>query len=272
MPIPPQAFRGVVFEALRRDFGTQWLSFQQQVASVAAEREFAPTPTTNRPARLEVIDADRLRAFFWQLVAQGVLTVGYNDSNAAWPFMALTEFGRIVVAEPDVSYLPYDHLGYIALLRRNDPTVSEVVVQAVGEATECFFRGTHWAATIMLGVASEATIRELLEASTEAIQTESSRTKFRNDTSTLSIARAFKRLESHLASLSGDLPPDLRDGIDTTLVGVFGLIRLSRNDAGHPKIVPDADAASVHAKLILFLEYAKYVGSIKEWLRNNPHP
>ena len=175
--IPREAFRGVVFEALRRD-AHQWLALKGSVAAVAAERGFVPAPTGSGQPRLGPRDEAGLRTFVWQLIAQGVMTVGLSESNDAWPFLSVTDLGRSVLEGPEVSILPYDHLGYIEELRTRDPNVPEVVLEAIGEAAECFSTGTHRAATVMLGVASEATLRQLISAIASSIEDEGRRKEF----------------------------------------------------------------------------------------------
>ena len=48
MPIPEDRFLSVIFEALRRDFGNQWLGLTQSVAWVAVDRGIYPAPHDTR--------------------------------------------------------------------------------------------------------------------------------------------------------------------------------------------------------------------------------
>jgi hypothetical protein len=130
-------------------------------------------------------------------------------------------------------------------------------------------KGSQWAATIMVAVASEAAIRALIETFAESIEDEGQRVTFRRGTAR-NIFRSFEHLQARLRSMRRELPPRLNDALDSTLSGVFDVIRLSRNDAGHPSEVPETTAASVHSRLILFLEYARHVAELSPWLAAHP--
>ena len=108
MPIPEDRFRSVVFEALRRDFGSQWLGLQQAVAWVATERGIYPALQDTRIVQLDPSDEPRLRSTFWQLAEEGVMTLGIDGRNEQWPWMSLTALGREVVATGEQSPVPGD--------------------------------------------------------------------------------------------------------------------------------------------------------------------
>ena len=111
MPIPESRFRSVVFEALRRDFGSQWLGLQQAVAWVATEHGIYPALQDTRIVQLDPADEPRLRSTFWQLVAEGVMALGINGGNEQWPWMSLTARGREVVSRKEHSSSPGDPAG-----------------------------------------------------------------------------------------------------------------------------------------------------------------
>lgn len=97
MPIPEDRFRDVVFEALRRDFGGQWLGLTQAVAWVAVDRGIYPAPHDTRIVQLDPADEPRLRACFWELAEDGVMALGIDGRNEQWPWMSLTPRGRDLV-------------------------------------------------------------------------------------------------------------------------------------------------------------------------------
>lgn len=102
MPIPEDRFRSVVFEALRGDFGGQWVGLTQAVAWVATDRGIYPELQDTRILQIDPADEPRLRTLFWQLVEEGVMTLGTNAANARWPWMSLTAHGRAVVFAAEV--------------------------------------------------------------------------------------------------------------------------------------------------------------------------
>ncbi|RLT34817.1 MAG: hypothetical protein DWI59_05535 [Chloroflexi bacterium] len=101
MPIPEHRLRSVVFEALRRDFGSQWLGLTQAVAWVATDRGLYPALQDTRIVQIHPADAAPVRALVDELVADGVLSLGIPGGSTGWPRLSLTAAGREVVFAPD---------------------------------------------------------------------------------------------------------------------------------------------------------------------------
>ena len=101
MAIPDNRMRDVVFEALRRDFGGQWVGLTQAVAWVATERAMTPPRFDTRIVQIEPADEPRVRALVTELLEEGVLTLGIPGGEAAWPWLSLTPRGREIVFRSD---------------------------------------------------------------------------------------------------------------------------------------------------------------------------
>jgi hypothetical protein len=99
VPIPQERVRSIVLEALRRDFGNQWVGLTQAVAWVATERGIYPALQDTRIVQLDVADELPLRACVEQLIAEGVLAPGIEGRNEVWPWLSLTAHGRELVFE-----------------------------------------------------------------------------------------------------------------------------------------------------------------------------
>ena len=101
MAIPEHRFRDVLFEALRRDFGGQWLGLTQAVAWVAIERGITPPRQDTRIIQIESADEPALRRHVDRLLQEGVLTLGLPGGEAVWPWLSLTALGweRVLRAE-----------------------------------------------------------------------------------------------------------------------------------------------------------------------------
>ena len=97
MAIPADALRDVVFEALRRDFGGQWLGLTQAVAWVAIERGMTPPRQDTRIIQIEPVDEPVVRRYVDQLIGEGVLALGLPGGEARWPWLSLTDAGRALV-------------------------------------------------------------------------------------------------------------------------------------------------------------------------------
>ncbi len=100
MPIPDDHLRDVVLEALRRDFGHQWLGLTQAVAWVATERGLYPPRDDTRIVEIDPADEPALRAEVDRLIAAGLLALGVDGRNARWPWLSVTPLGRRAIAPP----------------------------------------------------------------------------------------------------------------------------------------------------------------------------
>jgi hypothetical protein len=98
VPIPEGRLRGVVFGALRRDFGGQWLGLTQAVAWVATERGIYPALNDTRIVQIDPADEPRLRTLVEELMVEGVLELGVPGGAQIWPWLSLTPAGRELVA------------------------------------------------------------------------------------------------------------------------------------------------------------------------------
>ena len=97
MPIPEDRLRDVVIEALRRDFGSQWLGLTQAVAWVAIERGMTPPRVDTRIIQIEPDDEPPVRRLVEELLAEGILTLGMSGGEPRWPWLSLTTKGRETV-------------------------------------------------------------------------------------------------------------------------------------------------------------------------------
>jgi hypothetical protein len=106
--IPDARLAEVTAEALRRDFGSQWLGLTQAVAWVAIERGFTPPRQDTRIIQIEPADEPALRRYVDQLLEAGVLALGMRSGAAVWPWLSLTDRGRELVAGGDGLPAPRD--------------------------------------------------------------------------------------------------------------------------------------------------------------------
>lgn len=180
----------------------------------------------------------------WGLVAEGFLyldTAGQQSSTDNWRW-CLSADGRHVVKGG--TWEPRDPEGYLARVRREIPDLDDLVAFYITEALRSFNGRCYLATSVMLGVAAERAFLVMAEsygassmAGAPAIAKELAKrgnyfalwTEFR------------KRIEP----VRQVLPNGLADGL--TLDAVADLIRLTRNEVGHPTGRQiDEDTARVH--------------------------
>jgi hypothetical protein len=246
--------RSPVLDVLQREPATQFNSVEIEVRNRLPNRQFD--------------DRLKLHEILWELLIQGILAPGFNNSNLDLPFIHVTEYGMKCIESNTI--LPHDPDGYLERLKRlvGQP-LDDVVLNYVREGLLTFLGGHYFSATVMLGVASEQCIDLLIEAYANAIVDTTRKTTFvkKIEQAGRSVKNRFDKLRNELLALK--LPPTLMDALDIQLSGIFTLIRYSRNDAGHPTgQAVDRDMA--HGNLLLFPQYCKRVYDLVAYFKTHP--
>lgn len=213
-------------------------------------------------------DETLLVEIIWELIIQGVLVPGINDSNQGYPFLRLTEYGKWCVAENQI--LPHDPDGYLREFRTAIPNADSIIAEYLTEALQCYLRGLNRAAAVMLGGASEQAILLLIESYIGSIRDTAAKESFRSEIEgARTIFRKYEFFERRFSTIKRRLPPELTNNIDSQLRGVFDLIRGSRNDAGHPASGVQIGRDAMYSHLCLFPPYCQKIYGLMGWFSNN---
>lgn len=239
-------------------------SIYDQIAERAANRGFVPTPRTGEEP-LESSDKIKAQEVFWSLIVQGVLLPGYDHGHLDLPFFRLTEYGRSILDSPDP--VPYDTDGYLNHLRSIAPNLDSIAMTYVAEGLDCFVRGNYTASLVMLGVGSEKLMLDLAQALQQALPATEA-TKMQKSIEKDKIAKIYLEFKKHLIPRINMLPPTLKDGLELLLDGVFTIIRIHRNEAGHPT-GKCFDRLTVLGLFSVFPSFCEQVSQLIEYLRNN---
>jgi hypothetical protein len=228
--------------------------FERRGGGDGSRRIMGDTP------KLRGQDAELLLEVFWDLFRQGIITLGYNDSNREFPFFRVSHSGKAVLQNQN-PYFFHDVSTYERLIRAQVPAIDDTTLLYLKEAMQAFRSGCILSATVMLGVAAEhtfLTVLDTIDANPKHEPTYAPAQKERNILPKVNKFRAI--LDKHLAAVPGDLKEDL----DTNFTGIQSLIRTFRNDAGHPtgKIVEREQAFVL---LSLFIPYAKKMYQLRDY-------
>ena len=112
----------------------------------------------------------------------------------------------------------------------------------------------------MLGAASEKAILVLIDAYIDNIADAANRQKFRDRTNNWAISMrsdVFKRSYKSAQPRPTELP--LAQDLDQLLEGAFNFYRFTRNNVGHPSIIPDLDWRIILANLGQFIIYVERI-------------
>jgi len=171
-----------------------------------------------------------------------------QGGTLVFPRYHLTEYGEKVVSTTE--YQPHDPDGYLARIKTDIPEIDDVMIRYLEECLSCFRRNLLLAAAVMLGCAAEKAVLLLVQAFGDSLSGEE-KAKYEKETKSFIISQKWKALWKRLEPLSGSLPSPLGDDLGTTLEPVYHVIRVTRNEAGHPT-GKTIEKETVHANLLLF--------------------
>lgn len=168
----------------------------------------------------------------WTLVVRRLVWIATYDTNPNQWYLQLTERGKAVADGETVN--PDDPLGYMWRLLQTAPATSDVVQFYLRESLKSFEQECYLASAVMLGVAAEACMLEAADAFVNWSARTARRLKEMLENPRTFYVAKLEEFQKRLAVAKGSLPPELSDNLDLDVTAVLQLIRLTRNDAGHP--------------------------------------
>lgn len=201
--------------------------------------------------------ASDLHQSFWSLVAQGLAYIDMSQSAAENWTLNLTPAG--VAAVHDEDYNPDDASGYLARLAKDVPGLSNTTIMYVREAVRSYAARNYLATTVMLGVASEAAMLEMAKHLAQHYEDVSLQSVLDDERAPYN--RKFAEVRKRLDQRKQDLPRELADGMSLTFDSVLDLLRVNRNDAGHPT-GRHFDRDDCYIALRMAIRYLKKIGAL----------
>jgi len=193
-------------------------------------------------SRFVQFDPSRLRSRFvvlanevmWQLIMQGVITVGLNDHCPNLPWFRITDYGQKVLKSE--RFGPHDPTGYMDELRSIGGSLDmTVTIRYTEEALACFAAGCNVASVLLLGVAAESAFNKLCDSIRLNLATAADRAKLKPQ---LPVRPRHRWLVEKYHNLSSAERRRLPESLDITLTSLYELIRRQRNELGHPQEQP----------------------------------
>ena len=219
-------------------------------------RDTAPTGSA--------ISDEEIMEGVWSLIGQSLAYIDYSQPAAENWSLQITANGRAVVNDEGIN--PDDPAGYIQNLQREVPDLSEIVKSYAHEALYAYNAQLYRSSAVMLGVASEAAVLEVAPALAQTMR-EERKQEYLNSLKSpkRSYHAKFDDFRKKLESKKDSMPEELTIDLDLTMNSVGNLLRIYRNDAGHPT----GKGVSRHhcfAWLHIFVQYAKRLYEIKAYL------
>lgn len=206
-------------------------------------------------------DTKMIRSILWQLVGLGIL-IPRQMLDERNQFFDISEYGGRVLSQTAES--PYDPFEFNRRMRETAPLLEPDTFEFLKEAVACFLGRYFRASAVMIGLASENEVLKLIELFRNTLGPSGRPSYSRAIGNARTLRSKFDVLYSRLRSIRGTLPYQIRE-LDTWLLGTFQVIRMHRNDAGHPTGL-NPSSEDVFGTLSLFLTYANRLSQLKEHL------
>jgi hypothetical protein len=218
----------------------------EQLATPQAESRFGHPYLVRVIANEADCPPHQVWEVLWGLVGDGLVYLdraGQAPDNWQW---RLSETG--IQAASGGSWEPRDPEGYLLRLRRHSPAIDSVAIDYISEALSAFNARCYLATSVMLGVASERVVDGLAQAVVESRGDSAKQLRAALENPRASQFSRFTEMRKQLEPLRPELPEGIADTL--TLDAVADLLRLTRNEAGHPSGVKiDEDTAYTHLQM-----------------------
>jgi hypothetical protein len=166
--------------------------------------------------------------------------------------------------------LPFEIQRFPDAIRGRVPQCDPAIVSFVEEAVKCYKADAFLGTAFMLGAASERAINLLIHAYAEAIGDLSNREKCLSRINGRMISKKFEEFHrSYSGCKSRPTDPVLSQDLDVVIGTVFQFCRITRNEIGHPQIVPDLEKGVVLANLGNFVTYISRIYGLMKHFQDN---
>lgn len=196
---------------------------------------------------------------------QGILSWGMNltsTSNRSSAWAHLTSLGKKTVAER--SRDPANPSGYLASIDALVPTGS-VARSYIDESLKTYNAGCDKATAVLVGAAAESLTIELRDELVSRMQALGKAPP--KGLTAWQMKHVLDALEAELQK--GGLPRNLQEHFEAFWAGFASSLRMSRNDAGHPKSVDPVTRETVHSMLLMFPTHAKLTADLRAWVASS---
>ncbi|MCF1436860.1 MULTISPECIES: hypothetical protein [Rhizobium/Agrobacterium group] len=205
-------------------------------------------------------DSELVRDVFWDLFRQGYITLGLDNANANWPFFRLSHFGSRTLGSQSPNRF-HDTASFIAIIKKEVPDISNDAVVYLEEAVAAFYADCLLSACVMLGVAAESEFLRLLDIAGASTQHPNTFAAAAKDGF---IRTRITKFQAALKPIQSQLTPkkDFED-LDTNLSLIQSVLRIARNEAGHPTGAMPPNREQVYTYLQLFVPFARQLMKLR---------
>jgi len=209
-------------------------------------------------------DAELVRDIFWDLFRQGFITLGWNDSNDAWPFFRLSHLGGQTLATQS-PFRFHDTSSFLNIVTREVPDISTDAKVYLDEAVAAYFADCLLACCVMVGCAAEAEFLRLVDV---AANSPTFGPTFAPVAQPPFIRQKITKFQECLKPLldAKKLPREAVEDLETNFNMIQSVLRIARNEAGHPTAM-QLQREQVYVYLQLFVPFARQTMRLRNAFR-----
>lgn len=209
-----------------------------------------------------------IMAAVWSLVAKRLVFIDYSQPHPENWNIYLTDRG--VEAADDANLNPDNVPNYLKKISGDVPGLSNVARLYLEESLRAYANDCFLSSTMMLGVAAEAVFLDVAPSFCNWVGLEQGKKLAALlDKNTSAYVCKFTEFQKRLLPAKGHMPSNLQQNLDLNINSVLELLRLARNDVGHPTgvTVTRQDALQY---LIVFPGLARRLYDIKGFCDSAP--
>jgi len=171
---------------------------------------------------------------FWRLVAKGLLVPEEIHGSNGQIDIAITSHGVYCFENGQIQV--HDPHGYLADLAKRIPTLDSIIRMYIEQALGSFTNGNYLACAVMIGGALEKLIMNVIADFGERLSDDQKERYFKKVLKQDHIKKRFEEFMKFFEAegFKAGLEQTLKEKLDTSFPAIINIIRITRNEVGHP--------------------------------------
>jgi hypothetical protein len=257
-----------------RRIALEWLRFNPGAQQLPAATALEPYVHFAGPPNLGLMH-HYVSNVFWDLVIDRIVVPGQRQDMGSggshnFPWFQLTDFGRAVLR--DEPFNPHDPTRYLERLKERVNNLDATVLAYLHESLHALRAGLAISALLGLGIASERVFLLLADGLLGALGDPQERSQFEKVLDRTSMKAKLDWVTGKIERIGGSnkRPADWPDTAGLTVGFICNLLRMQRNDLGHPQpTVPKTSTEDAFIHLQIFPRYYEHAEELRSILSNS---
>jgi len=212
--------------------------------------------------RMDDREVELVRDIFWDLFRQGLVTIGRDDMNDAWPNFRLSHNADQTLGKAS-PYRFHNAASYLTLVKTEAPDISPDTEEYLNQAIATYYTDCLLASCVMLGVAAEIEFFRLIDTGAASV---THRSLFLPASKERQLRQKIQKFQTALPSLPKTLVSQAGEDLDTHINAIQSLLRIARNKAGHALANRTVSREQMYVNLQMFVPFVGHVERLRKAL------